>query len=110
MTTLRDQLSRAWVFLAIPLLALVPNVWGQHPKLEPIDVEGQRLAFDVDRFQLRVLAPDVGDQRQQRDCEEYPGTRQLIAERRHEWFSPGQLAGGVHLEIAGVVPETVLFR
>src|ERR1051325_3092922 len=50
MTTLRDQLSRAWVFLAIPLLALAPIVWGQNPKLEPIDVEGQPLAANVTRL------------------------------------------------------------
>jgi hypothetical protein len=50
MTTLCDQPSRRWVFLAIPLLALVPNVWGQNPKLEPIDVEGQPLAANVARL------------------------------------------------------------
>src|ERR1051325_7967010 len=49
MTTLRDQLSRAWVFLAIPLLALAPIVWGQNPKLEPIDLKGQPLAANVTR-------------------------------------------------------------
>ena len=48
------------------------------------DIRGQRLAFDVNRFQLRVLAPDGGDQRQHGYGEEYPGTEWLIAERRHE--------------------------
>src|SRR4051794_40819981 len=50
MTTLRDQLSRPWVFLAIPLLALASIVWGQNPKLETIDVEGQPLAANVTRL------------------------------------------------------------
>ena len=32
------------------MLALVPNGWGQNPKLEPIDVEGQPLAANVTRL------------------------------------------------------------
>src|ERR1043165_1934190 len=47
---LRVQLSRPWVFLAILLLALAPNVWGQNPKLETIAVEGQPLAANVTRL------------------------------------------------------------
>src|SRR6187551_1199129 len=50
MSTLRDQRSRSWVVLAIPLLALAPTVCGQNPKLEPIDVEGQPLAANVTRL------------------------------------------------------------
>lgn len=50
MMTLRDQPSCSWVFSAIALLALALPVWGQDPKLQPIDVEGQPLAANVTRL------------------------------------------------------------
>lgn len=49
MTTLREPLCRPWLVFAIPLLTLVSIVWGQNPKLETIDVEGQPLAANVTR-------------------------------------------------------------
>src|SRR3989442_6872501 len=47
MVTLHDRLLRPCVVL---LLALVLPAWGQDPKLEPIDVEGQPLAANVTRL------------------------------------------------------------